>query len=188
MEIVDASKESNSGLELDKIDLSEILIAPGTEKKVQKKVKKSKIKISPINKVDFKIALIIGAIILSLTVVFLLWNKTLLNLTFMESTPTPVMSERIVTVGPVLTSFGKDEHIKMAVQIECINTKSKEKVSDLRQRIQNKILLMLSTPEARRLLRQGDFEELKPLIKKEVERLIKNSGVKDVYFSQINLY
>ena len=40
MEIVDASQESSTGLELDKIDLSDILHAPVTEKKAQKEGKK----------------------------------------------------------------------------------------------------------------------------------------------------
>ena len=189
MEIVDASQESSTGLELDKIDLSDLLHAPVTEKKAQKEgKKKSGIKIPSLNIANFKIALIIGAIILSLTIVYLLWDQTIIDLPFMESTPTPQMSERIVTVGPVMTSFGKDEHVKMTVQIECKNTKLKDKVSELDQRIQNKIMLMLNDPKARRLLRQGDFKALKPFIKKEVERLLKNNGVKDVYFSQITLY
>ena len=76
----------------------------------------------------------------------------------------------------------------MTVQIECKDTKLKDKVLKLENRIQNKIVLMLNDPKTRRLVRQGDFKALKPFIKKEVERLLKNSGVKDVYFSQITLY
>ena len=188
MEIVDASQESTDGLELDKIDLSDLLHAPVTKKKAQKEGKKSGIKIPSLNIANYKIALIIGAIILSLTIVYLLWDQTIIDLPFIESGSTAQMSKRIVTVGPVMTSFGKDEHVKMTVQIECKNAKLKEKVSELNQRIQNKIMLMLNDPKARRLLRQGDFKALKPFIKKEVERLLKNSGVKDVYFSQITLY
>ena len=188
MEIVDAAKESKSGLELDKIDLSEILIAPKPKEKAQKKVKKSKIKIPSLKIVDLKIVFIIGAIVLSLIIVYLLWNQMIIDLPIVGSRSKAQMSERIVTVGPVLTSYGKNEHIKMTVEIECKNTKLKKKVSELNQRIQNKIMLMLNAPNVRRLLRQGDYAELKPLIKKEVERLIHNSGVKDVYFSQIVLY
>ncbi len=189
MDIVDASQKSETGLELDKIDLSDLLQAPVVEKKAQKEgKKKSKIKIPSLNIANFKIALIIGAIILSLSMVYLLWDQTIIDLPFMERKPTPQMSKRIVTVGPVMTSFGKDEHVKMTVQIECKNTRLKDKVSELDQRIQNKIMLMLNDPKVRRLLRQRDFKALKPFIKKEVERLIKNSGVKDVYFSQITLY
>ena len=188
MEIVDASQESTTGLELDKIDLSDILIAPGTEKKAQKEGKKFGIKIPSLNIANYKIALIIGAMILSLTIVYLLWDQTIIDLPFLESGSTARMSKRIVTVGPVMTSFGKDEHIKMTVQIECKNTKLKDKVLKLDQRIQNKIMLMLDDPKVRRLVRQGNFKALKPFIKKEVEQLLKNSGVKDVYFSQITLY
>ncbi|HIJ57347.1 MAG TPA: hypothetical protein HPQ03_14670 [Deltaproteobacteria bacterium] len=188
MDIVDASKESTTGLELDKIDLSDILLAPRTEKKAQKEGKKSGIKIPSLNIANFKITLIIGAMILSLIIVYLLWDQRIINLPFTESAPTPEMSKRIATVGPVMTSFGKDEHIKMTVQIECKNTKIKDKVSELDRRIQNKIMLMLNDPKARRLLKERDFKALKPFIKKEVEQLIKNSGVKDVYFSEITLY
>ena len=188
MEIVDASKESDTGLELDKIDLSDILLAPGTEKEAQKKGKKSGIKISSLYKTNFKVALIIAAMLLSLTFVYLLWDLMIINLPFMDSTPTPKMSKRIATVGPVMTSFAKDEHIKMTVQIECKNTKLKDKVTELDQRIKNKIMLILNDPNTRRLLRRGDFKALKPIIKKEVERLLKNNGVKDVYFSQITMY
>ena len=188
MEIVDASKESTNGLELDKIDLSDILFAPGTEKKAQKKGKKFGIKIPSLNKANFKIALIIGAIILFLTIVYLLWDQRIIDLPFLESGSTARMSKRIATVGPVMASFGKDDHIKMTIQIECKDTKLKDKVLKLENQIQNKIVLMLNDPKARRLVRQGDFKALKPFIKKEVERLLKNSGVKDVYFSQITLY
>jgi flagellar basal body-associated protein FliL len=190
MDIVDASKESSTGLELDKIDLSDLFQVPVVEKKDQKEgKKKSKIKIPSLNIANFKIALIIGAIILSLIIVYFLWDQTIIDLPFLESGSTQRMSKRIVTVGPVMTSFGKDEHVKMTVQIECKNTKLKNKVSELDQRIQSKIMLMLNDPKARRLLRQGDFKALKPFIRKEVEQLLKNSGViKGVYFSQINLY
>jgi len=188
MEIVDDSEESTTGLELDKIDLSDILLAPGTEKKAQKKGKKSRIKIPSLNKANFKIALIIGAIILSLVIVYSLWDPTIIDLPFQESGSTVQMSKRIATVGPVMASYGKDDHIKMTVQIECKDTKLKDKILKLENRIQNNIVLMLNDPKARRLVRQGDFKALKPFIKKEVERLLKNSGVKNVYFSQITRY
>ena len=131
MEIVDASKESTNGLELDKIDLSDILFAPGTEKKAQKKGKKFGIKIPSLNKANFKIVLIIGAMILSLTIVYLLWDQKIIDLPFIESGSTAQMSKRIATVGPVMASFGKDDHIKMTVQIECKDTKLKDKVLKL---------------------------------------------------------
>ena len=189
MEIVDASQKSETGLELDKIDFSDLLQAPVVEKKAQKEGKKKpKIKIPSLNIANFKIALIIGAMILSLSIVYFLWDQTIIDLPFLESGSTAQMSKRIATVGPVMASFGKDDHIKMTIQIECKDTKLKDKVLKLENQIQNKIVLMLNDPKARRLLRQGDFKALKPFIKKEVERLLKNSGVKDVYFSQITLY
>ena len=176
-------------MELDKIDLSDLLNAPGTEKKTQKGTeKKARFKIPSLNIMNVKIALIIGAMVLSITFVSLLWDQKIVNLPFVERTPTPQMSARIVTVGPVLTSYGKDEHIKMTVQIECKNARLKEQVAGQKQRIRSKIMLMLNDPKAKRLLRQGDFKALKPLMRKEVERLISNTGIQDIYFSQINLY
>ena len=118
----------------------------------------------------------------------LLWDQQIIHLPFVESPPNPQISKRIVSVGPMTSTFHKDEHIKMTVLIECKNTKLKERVAGMSGRIQSNIMLMLNDPEVKRLLRQGDFKALKPLIRKEVERLMKHSGIQDVYFSQINLY
>ena len=49
-------------------------------------------------------------------------------------------------------------------------------------------MLMLNDPKIRQKVSKRDFNALKPIIKKEVERLLKDSGVADVYFSQITLY
>jgi flagellar basal body-associated protein FliL len=191
MDIVDESKKTSPGLELDKFDLANLIRPQITEKKVQKKdevKEKSGIKFPYLNSVNVNIALIIGAIVLSITLVSLLWDQRVINLPFIESAPAPQISKRIVSVGPMMSTWGKDEHIKMTVLIECKNQKLKGEVARLNGRIQSNIMLMLNDPKVKRLLRQGDFKALKPLIRKEVERLIKNSGIEDVYFSQINLY
>ena len=191
MNMVDSSNKASTGLELDKFDLSNLIQPLETEKNVQKNdevKKKARKKTTFLTMVNLKIALIIGAIILSITFVSLLWDQQIINLPFVESPPNPQISQRIVTVGPMMSTFGKDEHVKMTVLIECKNTKMKEKVAGLNGQIQNNIMLMLNDKKVKRLLRQGDFKALKPRIRKQVERLIKNSGIQDVYFSQINVY
>ena len=188
MEIVDASQEHNTGLELDKIDLSSARHAPESEEKVGKPGLKPNLKFKSVNVTKFKIALIIGGIALSLTFVYLLWGQIFINRTSMENTPAERMSERMATVGTVMSTFGKNEYIKMTVEIECNNIRSKDKVSELEQRIKDKIMLMLNDPKTRQKVRERNFDALKPVIKKEVERLLSDSGVEDVYFSQIIFY
>ena len=188
MKTVDALPEPATGLELDKFNLPDSMHTPESGKMAKKGKKGLEPKLSAVYVSNFTIALIIGGIILSLAFVYLLWDQEIIKVSFIESMPHQQMSERIVTVGPVMASLGNDEHIKMTVQIECKNPKLKDMVSNMQKRIQNKIMLLLANPTARRLVSQGDFNALKPLIKKEVERLLNGGEVESVYFSQITRF
>lgn len=188
MENIDGSQEHKNGPELDEIDLLSIMNAPESKEADGKPGKKFRLIFKSANVAKFKIALIIGGIVLSLTFVYLLWGQRFIKLPFIDGTSAKLMSQRIASIGPMISGFGKNEYIKMTVEIECDNTHSKDKVLKLEQRIKDRIMLMMNDPEISQKVSKRDFNALKPIIKKEVERMLKESRVEGVYFSQITLY
>ena len=146
MKTVDALQEPSTGLELDKFSLSDFMHTPESGKRARKGEKGLESKRSAVYVSNFTIALIVGGIILSLAFVYLLWDQSIIKMPFIESMPHQKMSERIVTVGPIMASLGKDEHMKMTVQIECKNPKVKDTVSNMQNLIQSKIMLLLNNP------------------------------------------
>ena len=75
MEIIESSEKDQAGLELDKIDLSDFIFPSQPSEKDKKKTRPRLSTFKPKRVGDIKVAMIIGAIVLSLIIVYLLWDK-----------------------------------------------------------------------------------------------------------------
>jgi len=135
-----------------------------------------------------KAFLLILGVLLPFALVFFLWDRGVVDLPYLDSKKAIRELERYATVGPIMTNVGKNEHIKLTVQIECKNVNLKNKVNEISSAIKSKILVILSSPEAKDRLRRQDYASLKSEFKKEINRLLRKSSIKAVYIADIVRY
>jgi|GEM_PF-3239538 flagellar basal body-associated protein FliL len=135
-----------------------------------------------------KAILLISGVLLPFVLVFFLWDRGVVDLPYLESKKAARELQRYATVGPVMTSIGKDQHLKLTVQIECDDVKSKNKVNEISSAIKNKILVILSSPEAKDQMRRQDYSSLKSEFEKEINRLLPESPIKALYIANILRY
>jgi flagellar basal body-associated protein FliL len=132
--------------------------------------------------------LLVSGVLLPIVLLFLLWDQGVVDLPLLKSNKVRREHQRFATVGPVMTSIGQNQHIKMTVRIECKNTRLKEKVAEIESAVKSKLLFVLSSPEVKEKLRLQDYAAIKAFFKKEVDSLLPNDTVEAVYFSEIIRY
>jgi flagellar basal body-associated protein FliL len=135
-----------------------------------------------------KVVLLISGALLPLALIVFLWDQGVVDLPYLGSNTVARELERYATVGPVMTSIGKNQHVKLTVQIECKNTKIKNKVNEIGSAIKSRILVILSSSKAKDQLNRHDYDSLKSEFKKEINRLLPKSSIKAVYFANIVRY
>ena len=183
------SRESKTGLELDKMELSGTLRASarsttgyrGIQRAAEKKASISK-------KTILRILFLISGVFLFFSTILFLWDQGVVDVPLLASQKVRRELERYASIGPVMTSIGKNQHIRLMVKIECRNAESKERLSEIDSVIRSKILLVLNTAEAKGILGRRDYQSLKSHFKKAISSLIKKDAIQDIYFSEITLY
>ncbi|MBW1697835.1 MAG: flagellar basal body-associated FliL family protein [Deltaproteobacteria bacterium] len=177
-----------SGLELDKIEVPNSrpvssLKKPSERSPSQKDPKPSSQKLSKL-----PVFVLIAGVISLLGLVFVLWDQAIIDLPLLKSKYAERVLERYATIGPMMVSTGKDQHIKFTIMVECKNTKLKDRVVKLEAKIKNRLLEALTSAEGKKYLNKQDFKSLKPYFKKQINRIVKGNPAKNVYFSQIFRY
>ncbi len=184
-----AIREVKKGLELDKMEIPSVPQRDRIEDSGYRGVQQRSLSARAPRKYPIlKILLVVSGALLPLFFIFLLWNQGLVDLPLVGSKKVQRALERYATVGPVMTSIGKDDHLKLTVQIECKNARLKEKILGISSAIKNKLLVVLSSPEAKEKLRLQDYASLKSYFKQEIESLLPKESVDAVYFSDIVRY
>jgi len=123
-----------------------------------------------------------------LTLVYVLWDQGVVQLPLLKNRYIERQLERYATIGPMLTTVGEDEHIKLTVAIECKDSSVKRRLSDEASAVKNSILMVLGTARAREYLGRKDYAALRPYLVEEIRRRFPHQAVKDIYFSEILRY
>lgn len=188
-----AKANRESGLELDKIELPAL---PSTEPKKppkpQPQKKEKGIERPPeAKRVTTRVKLCVTAfVVLLVTITGILMafsDKLNLSLPFFKDAPYE-KPPTYVSVGPVLTSAGNGETIKMTVDINCKSVKLRKKITDMDNRIRNRIVLILQSPEANRLLQESDYVALRQYMTENIKTIMPGDLVKDIYISEFLRY
>jgi len=181
--------DASFGLELDKMEIPSVSstkqVAEGRYRGVKDRSDSGK---GSIWVSRLKMFSLILGVLLPFALVFFLWDQGVVDLPYLDSKKAIRELERYATVGPIMTSMGKNQHVKLTVQIECKNVNLKNKVNEISSAIKNKILVILSSPEAKDQLRRHDYASLKSKFKKEINRLLRKSSIKAVYIADIVRY
>ena len=189
LEFSEAKSGASVGLELDKMEIpsfsSTKKVAKGGYRGVQDRSDFGKAS-SWTSKV--KVFLLILGVLLPLALIFFLWDKGVVDLPYLGSKKVIRELERYAMVGPIMTNIGKNQHVKLTVQIECKDVNLKNKVNEIGSAIKSKILVILSSPEAKDQLRRQDYASLKSEFEKEINRLLRKSSIEAVYIADIIRY
>ena len=184
-----SSNEAKVGLELDKIELSTTARAPVRESSGYRGIQKETDTKTAINKRSLlTILFLISGVFFFFSVILFLWDQGVVDVPLLASKKIQRELERYATVGPLMTSIGKDQHIKLTLTIECRNAGSKERIAEIDSAIKSKILMTLNTPEAKGILSRKDYQALKPYFKKAISKLVEKNAIKDIHFSDIIRY
>jgi flagellar basal body-associated protein FliL len=181
--------EAKTGLELDKMEIPSSSQTAHPQEAGYRGVQQRSVPRGQAKKHSmFKTLVLISGLLLPTVLLFLLWDQGVVDLPLLKSNKVRREHERYATVGPVLTSIGENQHIKLTVLIECKDTRLKKKVADISSAVRSKLLVVLSSPEAKEKLRLRDYTSFKSHFEEEINRLLPNDSVEAVYFSEIISY
>ena len=135
------------------------------------------------------IILSVSGVVLMLLIVFILWNQALIALPFLSNSKHKERNlERFASIGPLMASIGRNQHIKFTVMIECNDNEFKKRLAGLDAKIKNSFLSLFNSPEVKKILSNQDYESLKPFFIKQINRMLKDRSIDDIYFSKIVRY
>ncbi|RJQ55339.1 MAG: hypothetical protein C4530_16170 [Desulfobacteraceae bacterium] len=137
---------------------------------------------------SLRLLLVALGVTLPVILLFLMWSQGFIDLPLLQSKKILRQLQRVATVGPVMTSIGQNEHLKLTLQIECRNSKMKERLEESGSALRSKILMALNSPETISLLRLQDYAQLKDFFKTEIQGLFPEISIKEVYLSEIVRY
>lgn len=181
--------DAKTGLELDKMEIPAVSRRDSAGDGGYRGVQQRSLSAGASRKHSIlKILLLVSGVLLPFVLMFLLWDQGFVDLPLLESKKAQRELERYATVGPVMTSIGQNQHIKLTVQIECKDTRLKKKITGISSAIKSKLLVILSSPEVKDKLRLQDYASLKSYFKEEIDSLLQKESVEAVYFSDIVRY
>ena len=183
------SSETKIGLELDKIELSNTSREPKDESRGYRGIR-TETNTKPVitKKSLLTILFLILGVFFFFSVILFLWDQGMVDVPLLANKKIQWELERYVTVGPLMTSIGKDKHIKLTVNIECRNVRLKKRIAEIDTAVKGRMLMTLDTPEAKRILSRTDYQALKPYFKKTISKLVGKNAIKAIHFSDIIRY
>lgn len=181
--------EKNTGLELDRMEVPPVSRIKRSDDGGYRGVqKRSSSTTGPNRQAIIKILLLVSGVLLPFVLMFFLWDQGVVDVPFLKSRKAQRVLKRYATVGPVMTSIGQDQHVKLTVQIECKDTRLKKKISEISSAVKGKLLIVLNSPEVKEKLLHQDYAPVKSRLKKEIDSLLQKESIEAVYFSDIVLY
>jgi len=98
------------------------------------------------------------------------------------------LPEKYLRVGPISTTINDQNYVKMTLDIGCKNTRAKEKLSRMKQTIQNKAADALTGPDCARYFTEKNFDAIRSRIKSAISDLAPDDAIEEIYFSEFLTY
>ena len=172
-----------NGLEFDEIDLTKFL------KKKPPVSTKKKSKANPLNRFyklykkvtdasRLMITLLFTSIVLLLVGIYILWGRT--------STYSSALS--YAAVGPVITTIGSGQAIKIKLNFEFKNPNLRNRIAGMESLFKDKILMILASLDEKDISGEQGLKSLKDRIKSVTDSFFKDNAIKNIYFSEIQIF
>lgn len=197
---------TDSGFELDKIDISR-LIKPPTADSSQKPPKaRPALKTGPafeavperqpgvpvsFRSVSSRTKWITAAacvVAVVVTAIFLVWGGKLTIPIPSFKSDQYAKPDTYISVGPVISSVSSGDLIKMTLDINCIKKGYRKQVADMDSKIRNRVVWALQTPEAETLMHSGDYQALRSYLIIKVMEIMPKDTVSEIYISEFLRY
>ena len=134
-----------------------------------------------------RLGIIMAGSVIALTAVLLfLWNQ--------KDTGSPSKKDQIAvgqsdlkaSIGPIITNAGETGNIiRMTIEINCENSESKAKISEMTSLIKSRMIMSMSSQSAVKMAELKDFRSLEFYLVDEIKDILKGTAIKGVrlYFS-----
>ena len=116
----------------------------------------------------------------------ILWKTEFVS--FAPKQQTGKFTKNYTSVGPVLTSAGKAGVIQFKVAINCKEPELKARVSKKKNLIKAKLIELMSSKKAEKIIEERDYGALRPYMTKEINKILKGDRIEEVYFSELVTY
>ena len=178
-----------SGLELDKINLSNIL-SDDSSKSVLPETDRTPTpppETTPRNeKSPILPAVVILAVVASLAVIAFFFKQQDLTINYMTGT-TDTSPENYLRVGPVTATLANEDIVKFSIDIDCRNADLKAQLAEKDTQIRDKIVSVLTAPETEALIKKRDFEAIKAMLKESFADISPES-IRNIYVADLLMY
>lgn len=95
--------------------------------------------------------------------------------------------ENYLRVGPVTATLANDDIVKFSIDIDCGDADLKDKLAGKDTQIRDKIIAVLTAPGTEELIQKHDYEAVKARIKKNLGDLGVGT-INDIYFAELLMY
>ena len=181
-------KTAKNGLEIDKINLSNIP-ANDTSKAVpaadqapspppEKMPRNRNVSILAV-----AITLAGLALFLGITVFF---KQQDLTFDYLSGT-TDSSLENYLRVGPVTATLANEDIVKFSIDIDCGNADLKTQLTEKDTQIRDKIVSVLTAPETEELIKKRDYEAIKAILKESLGDMGLES-IRNIYVADLLMY
>jgi flagellar basal body-associated protein FliL len=181
-------KNTPDGLELDRMNLSELL--SNSDRKpspqVDAKTPSPGDKAPNSKKVNILILVASLAVLALIMILTVLFKQQDFSFTFEDGQPVSTL-ESYLRIGPISATLADEDIINFSVEIDCKNRKLKEKLTKKDSQIRDRIVSVITTPGIEMMLKEQRYEEIKARIKESLDN-ISSEPVGDIYFADIIIY
>ena len=186
------------GIELDKIKVPKTDSAPssqepGTSKapiseKPGKTEPEAESEIVLPKKIRLKVIMAVAAIVLA-AALFFLWNQKIIKLPFLarKGKDSAKASPAYHTIAPIITNLGEKRHIQISLMIEN-NPELTQQISAVDPIIRDDILMLLTSAEVKRMIKESDLEKLKSYIETKIKNLLKSNYNDKIILKELKVY
>jgi flagellar protein FliL len=188
--VLDKSEiDADSAIELDKLEIPTLPSKNFQRKEPQRiPVPESKVPLKPakIKGLWWKLSIVAGVLIVT-AVCLILYEKKDINLQFYTDRASKVPANYL-KVGPVTATIGNNDILRLTLEINCKNRKIKNDLKRMDSKIRDKIVNVLNKPDTQQLIKSNDYDTLRARMKKNLNSLLPDEAIEDIYFSQILTY
>lgn len=134
------------------------------------------------------VALFSVLLVLTIGLALLIAKPSQLNWSFFSQHPKQSTLDLYARIGPLTTSAGQSSKLKLLLDVKCKHATAKEQLTQMETAISNQLLLALTRPEAQKCIQNRDFGALKSVIRSQIETILPQAAIEDVYFSDLLIY
>ena len=172
-----------NGLELDEIDLTKLFsektsisIKKQSNEEPTNQLHKLYRKVAEVSLA--KLMLLSTSMALLILSVYFLWGRPSID-------PSKLS---YAAVGPVMTTIGSGQSVRVKLKFEFKDPNLRNRITAMEALIKDKVLMILASLDEKDISGEKSIKSLKDRIESVVDSIVKNNGIENIYFSEIQIF